>query len=195
MKCPDEIKEKTKKFPFCPKSKKINLDKYDDYMKKIKPKVYSNSKMLICDWTDEKRYLFHYRMLKFYVTHGIVVAKIHEIILYKQSRCLEIYTSFNAHKRNRAKNDFEKDVFKLLVNAAFGKILEDVRNRLRLELVKKDDIKNIIKQQPKLTFNGIHKSVENCDSYTFKKNEVIMDKAIYVGFAILELSKLHMYET
>ena len=83
----------------------------------------------------------------------------------------------------------------MLNNAAFGKFLENVRNRLGLELIKKGDIKKIIKQQSKLTFNGIQKSYENYDSYTFTKNEVVMDKAIYVGFAILELSKLHMYET
>ncbi len=56
-------------------------------------------------------------------------------------------------------------------------------------------LKKIIKHQSKLTFTGIQKSYENYDSYTFKKNEIDMDKAIYVGFAILELSKLHMYET
>ena len=66
---------------------------------------------------------------------------------------------------------------------------------MRLELIKKDDIKNLIKQQSKLTFNGNHKSFEKYYSYTFKNNEVVMDKAIYNGFAILELSKLHMYET
>ena len=108
---------------------------------------------------------------------------------------MEKYTIINTQKRNRAENDFEKDFFKLLNNAAFVKFLENVRNRLGLELVKKDDIRKIIKQQSKLTFNGIQKSYENYDSYTFKKNEVVMDKAIYVGFAILELSKLHMYET
>ena len=75
----------------------------------------------------------------------------------------------NIQKRNRAKNGFEKEFFKLLVNAVFGRLLENVRNRMRLELFKKDDIKNIIKQQSKLTFSGIHKSYENCDSYTFKK--------------------------
>ena len=73
--------------------------------------------------------------------------------------------------------------------------MENVRNRLGLELTKKDDIKKIITQQSKLTFNGIQKSYENYYSYTFKKNEIVMDKAIYVGFAILELSKLHLYET
>ena len=134
-------------------------------------------------------------MLKFYVKHGMIVEKIHEIISFKQSKWLEGYIGFNTQKLNKAKNDFEKDFFKLLVNAAFGKFLENVRDRSGLELIKKGDIKKIIKQQSKLTFNGIQKSYENYDSYTFKKNEVVMDKSIYVGFAILELSKLHMYET
>ena len=80
------------------------------------------------------------------------------------------------------------------MNAAFGKFLEIIRTRLAFELIRKYDIKNIIKQQSKLTFNGIHKSYKNCDSYTFKRNEAVMDKAIHVGFAILELGKLHMYE-
>ena len=195
LKYPDNIKEKTKHFPFCPENKKINPNKYNDYMNKIKPKNYTKSKELICDWSDKKKYLIHYRMLKFYVRHGMIVEKIHEIISFKQSKWLESYISFNTQKRNKAEIDFEKDFFKLLVNDAFGKFLENVRNRLDLELIKKDNIKKSINQQSKLTFNGIQKSYENYYSYTFKKNEVVMDKAIYVGFAILELSKLHMYET
>ena len=195
LKYPDNIKQKTKYFPFCPENKKINPNKYNDYMNKINPKNYTKSKKLICDWTDKKKYLIHYRMLKFYVRHGMVVEKIHEIISFKHSKWLESYFSFNTKKRNKAKNDFEKDFFKLLVNAAFGKFLENIRNRLELELIKKDDIKKIITRQSKLTFNGIQKSYENYDSYAFKQNQVVMDKAIYVGFSILELSKLHMYET
>ena len=191
----DNLREKTKNFPFCPENKKIDPDKYNDYMKKIKPKNYTKSKKLICDWTDKKKYLIHYRMFKFYVRNGMIVEKIHEIISFKQSRWLEKYIRFNTQKRNKAKNDFGKDFFKLLVNAAFCKFLENVRNRLGLELIKKNDIKDIIKQQSKLTFNGIQKSYENFCSYTFKTNEVVMDKAIYVGFAILEFSKLNLFET
>ena len=195
LKYPANIKQKTKYFPFCPENRKINPNKYNEYMNTIKPEKFTKSEKLICDWTDKKKYLIHYRMLKFYVRHGMVVEKVHEIISFKQSKWLESYISFNTQKRNKAKNDFEKDFFKLLVNAAFGKFLENVRNRLNLELIKKDNIQKIIKQQSKLSFNGIQKFYENYDSYTFKKNEIVMDKAIYVGFATLELSKLHMYET
>ena len=164
-------------------------------MKKIQPKNYTKSKKLICDWIDEKKYLIQYRMLKFYVRHGMLVEKIHEILSFKQSKWLERYISFITQKRNTAKNDSENDFFKLLVNVAFGNFLENIRNRLELELVKKDDIEKTIKRQSKLTFNGIHKSFENYDSFTFKQNQVVMCIAIYVGFAILEISKLHMYET
>ena len=73
--------------------------------------------------------------------------------------------------------------------------MENVRNRLKIKFIKKDNYREIIRQQSKLTFNGIHKSYENCDSYTFKQNEVLMDKPIYLGFSVLELSKLLMYET
>ena len=66
---------------------------------------------------------------------------------------------------------------------------------MKIEFIKKDDYREPIKQQSKLTFNGIHKSYENCDSYTFKKNEVLLDKPIYLGFTVLELSKILMYET
>ena len=135
-------------------------------MNSIKPENYTKSKKLICDWTDKKKYLIHYRMLKFYVRHGMMVEKVHEIISFKQSKWLESYISFNTQKRNKAKNEFEKDFFKFLVNAAFGKFLENIRNLLELELIKKDNIKKIVDQQSKLTFNGIQKTYENY--YSFK---------------------------
>ena len=65
----------------------------------------------------------------------------------------------------------------------------------RVEFIKKDDTDKIIKQQSKLTFDGTHKSFESYKSYTFKQKEVLMEKQFYLGFSVLELSKLLMYET
>ena len=59
LKYPDNRKEKTKNFPFCPENKKINPNKYNDYMNNIKLKKNTKSKKLICDWSDKKRYLIH----------------------------------------------------------------------------------------------------------------------------------------
>ena len=99
----------------------------------------------------------------------MIVVKIHEIISIEQSKWLKKYINFITQKRNEVKNDFENDFFKLLINTFYGKTIENVRNRSRLEYFKKNDVKNIIKQQSKLTSNGIHESNENHDSYVFKK--------------------------
>ena len=73
--------------------------------------------------------------------------------------------------------------------------MESVGNRLKIKFVKQDGYREISKQQFRLTFNGIHKSYEKCDSYTLKEKEVKMEKPIYLGFSVLKLSKLLMYET
>ena len=182
LKYPDNIKEKTKNFPCCPENKKINPNKYHDFMNNIKPKNYTKLEKLICDWSAKKKYLIHYRTLKFYVRHALVIEKIHENISFEQSKWLEKYISFNTQKRNRAKNDFENDFFNSLVNVAFANFLENFRHRFEIAFSKRHDYKKIIKEQSKLTFNGIQKSYEKCDSYSFKRNQVVMDKAIYVCF-------------
>ena len=54
LKYPDNIKEKTKNFPFANVNKKNNPNKFSDYMKEIKPDTYNQTKKLICDWYDKK---------------------------------------------------------------------------------------------------------------------------------------------
>ena len=71
-------------------------------------KNYVSHKKLMCDWSDEKNYLIHYRMLKFYVRHGMKSNKVHSVISFKQSKWLEKYIDFNTQKRNQAVNDFER---------------------------------------------------------------------------------------
>ena len=134
---PDNIKEKTKNYPFAPENNIIHKDKCKYYMKNIKPKKFTKAKKVICDWSDKKNYLVHFRMLNYYVRHGMIVDKVHEIISFKQSRWLEKYISFNTQKKNKAKNDSEKDFYKLLKNAFYGKTMENLRNRLGLEFSKK----------------------------------------------------------
>ena len=192
---PHNIRQKTKHFPFFPENKSISKNDFTPYMQSIMPKNYVTHKKLICNWTDKRKYLIHYRMLKFYIKHGMEIKQVHRVISFKQNKWLEKYIDFNTQKRNQAVNDFEKDFYKLLNNAFYGKTMENVRNRCKIEIIKRDNYEKILIWQKKLTFNGICKSFDNCDSYLGKDHEILMDKPIYLGFAILELSKLHMYES
>ena len=86
---PDNIKRKSKQFTFAPENKKINPDNFTTYMNKNKSNTYTQTKELICDWTDKKNYLIQYRMLKIFVRYGMIVGKVHEIISFKQINWLE----------------------------------------------------------------------------------------------------------
>ena len=95
----------------------------------------------------------------------MIVDKVHNVISFKQSRWLEKYINFITQKTNRAKSGFEKDLYKLLSNAFYGKTMKNDHNQMKIEFIKKDDTDKFIKQQSKSTFNGIHKSYENYEFY------------------------------
>ena len=67
-------------------------------------------------------------MFNYYVTHGMVNDKTHELVSFKQIKWLKKYISFNTQKQNKAKNEFDKDFYKLLNISVYGKTMENVRN-------------------------------------------------------------------
>ena len=134
-------------------------------------------------------------MLEVYVRHGMIVDKVHETISFKQIIWLEKYIDFHAKKRAASKNDFQIEFHKQMPNSFYGKCMEKVKNRNKIEPIKKDERDKMVKWQSKLSFNGIYKIYENYVTFTFKQNETTINKPNYLGFAVLELSKLHMYDT
>ena len=192
---PDNIKYKSKNLPFCPENKTINPDNYTDYMKEHQPESHKPTSKLICDQTDKEYYIVHYRNLKFYLRMGMSLKKVHRIVSFDQSPWLAKYIDYNTKKRAQADSDFIKDYHKNLICCFFGKTMEDVRNRINVAFFKNTVERKILRFQSRLDFDGIHKSYQDYDTYTFKSNVVKMEKPIYLGFTILELSKLLMYET
>ena len=133
-------------------------------------------------------------MFKFYTNLGMKVTKIHTIYRFKQSLWLEKYINHNTQKRTKAITNFEKDLYKLMNNAFFGKTVENVRDRTNLEFIPHTNIDQIIKRQSKLSFKGIVNHYSEFSVYKFDKEKTVFDKPIYLGFSVLELSKLLMYE-
>ena len=191
---PAEIKEKTENFPLCPYQTKADPNLFSEYMNSVKQPNYKPTEKLMCDLTNKYNYMMHYRMFKFYTQIGMKVTKIHTIYRFKQSLWLEKYINHNTQKRTKAKTNFEKDLYKLMNNAFFGKTMENVRERTNLEFIPHTNIDQIIKRQSKLSFKGITNHYSEFSIYKFDKEKVIFDKPIYLGFSVLELSKLLMYE-
>ena len=88
LKNPHKIKEETKNYHFSPENKTRPQDKLSDYMNEMTPKSYTQNKKLLCNCTDEKNYFVHYRTMEIYVRHEMIVDKVHEIILFMQSKWL-----------------------------------------------------------------------------------------------------------
>ena len=98
----------------------------------------------------------------------------------------------NTKLRTEAKNDFEKDFFKLMNNSVFGKTMENVRNHRDIKLVTTDKRRSILASEP--NYHSTKYISKDLLIMEMKKVEVKMNKPIYLGQAILDISKTLMYE-
>ena len=173
----------------CPK----NLhDLYNDYPPAPEQIVVNKVSKLIPNLGDKKKYVLHYENLKQYLKLGFKLTHIHSGIKFKESPWLEKYISLNTKLRTEAKNDFEKDFFKLMNNSVFGKTMENIRNRVDIKLV------NNKKQAEKLSAKPNYKHCnifsEDLVAIHMKKTKLDFDKPVYLGMCILDLSKTLMYD-
>ena len=87
---------------------------------------------------SKKNYVVHYRNLKYYISQGLILKKVHKILEFKQSAWMKPYIDFNTQKRKEATNEADKNLFKLLNNAVYGKTVENTRKRIRIIKNEKD---------------------------------------------------------
>ena len=138
------------------------------------------------------RYLIHVRALAQALEHGLVIEKIHRAMEFKQSAWMREYIDFNTRLRTAAKNSFEKDFYKLMNNSVFGKTMENIRKHWDIKLVNDKDeyLKNVMKPNFK-SGTLLGPDLMGCE---MGKVRVVMNKPVYLGQAILDLSKTIMYE-
>ena len=103
---------------------------------------------LICNLNDKENYPVHILALKQALNHGLKLTKVHSVIAFRQEYWLKKYIDMNTQLRKDAKNDFEKDFFKLMSNSVFGKTMENVRNHRDIKIVTTDKRRSKLASEP-----------------------------------------------
>ena len=135
---------------------------------------------------DKKNYVVYIRAVKQALIPG------HKVLQFNQKAWLKPYIEMNTELRKKAKNDFEKEFFKLMNNAVFGKPMESVRKQRDIKLITTDKRRNKLVSEP--NYHAIKWFSENLVAIEMRKTKIKMNKPIYVGMAILDIRNILMYE-
>ena len=188
LECPETLHDYHSDYPLAPEIMNVNANMLSEYQKEIfkiyyrnkEPKDEKTSK-LILNLKDKEKYVVHIKTLQYYLKMGMKLTKVHRIVRFQQRA-----------KRKEAKSDFEKDLFKLMNNAVCGNTMEDKRKHTDFELVDNDVRYEKCVNNP--TFKNRFIINENLVGVEKTKSVLKLDKPIFLGMTILDLSKLHMYE-
>ena len=173
---PENLHDLHNDYPFCPE----------------RVKCENNVEKLIPNLRDKIKYVIHYKNLIQCLKAGMKLKKIHRGIKFIELEWLKSYIDKNTNLRTQAKNNFEKDFFKLMNNSVFGKTMENIRNRVDVKLVNTEEKLRKLIAKPNFRSRKIFN--ENLVSVHMKKTSLTMNKPVYLGMCILDLSKIIMFD-
>ena len=136
-------------------------------------------KKLVCNLFNKKKYVAHINTLKQALNHRLKLKKNHRVIEFNQEAWLKPYIDMNTELRKLAKNDFEKDLFKLMNNSVFGKTMENIRKHRDIKLVTTDRKRSKLVSEP--NYHTINLISEDLSIIEMKKTKVKMNKPIDLG--------------
>ena len=176
-------------YPLAPEKLAVSSDMLSKFCKKIADKYEIRNgdvKKLIPNLGNKSNYVVHYRNLQLYLSSRMKLTKIHRVQKFKQSDWMKKYIYFNTEKGMKPANDFEKDFFKLMINCVYGKTMENLRKRISVRL--ENNAKGFFKCTSRPTYIT-HKIFGEDYAIHEIKPVLILNKPIYVGFTVLDLSK------
>ena len=182
---PDELHKLHDYYPLSPEKLAIPYD-LSDYCKKIADKhgiKVGDVKKLISNLGDKTNYVVHYRNLQLYVSLGIKLTKSHKVLKFKRSDGMKIYTDFNPKKGKNLLIVLKKNFFKLMINSAYGKTIENFLKRISVKVV--NNGRNFLKHVSKPTFVSAKIFDKNYAAVHKIKPVLTLNKPIYVGFTVL----------
>jgi hypothetical protein len=191
---PEELHDYFNEYPLAPESRlgeysPLMIEKYKIAHDKAPE---STVKKLIPNLYNKTNYVLHFRNLQLYLSLGMKLKKVNKVLSFREEAFLNKYIQFNTTKRAQTTNDYEKDLFKLMNNSVFGKTMENVAKRIEVKLI--TDEKKFVKQCSMPYFKDFRIFSEGLVAVEMKKTMVLYNRPMIVGFCILELSKVLMYD-
>jgi hypothetical protein len=177
LKYPDHLHNEHNDYPLAPEHLEIGM------YRKLAPNLL-----------NKNNYVVHISNLRYYLEKGMILTKIHRGVKFFHDTWLKAYIDNNSSLRQKATNDFEKDYYKLMNNAFYGKTMENVRGRINIQFCLSKERFDKYVSSP-LFANQIH--VINSEGLALVKchrRTVNLDKPIYIGASVLDFSKLLMYK-
>lgn len=192
---PENCMDAHENFPLAPEHLTLTYDHLSPYAKELCDRLNLRGvypcKKLIPNFHAKQNYITHYMNLQFYIEQGLVLRKIHRVLAFTQRPFLKNYIVFNNEKRKQSANAFEKAFFKKLNNAFFGKTMENPRKKLDIRAAFTGQrCQNLLRNPLLENFEIVN---PNFTIFKMSKTNLLLDKPIFIGFSVLELSKLHMY--
>ena len=169
---------------------KRKLPSLEPEPKKVKLEQAFSCTKLAPNLLPKSKYICHIRCLQFYLEEGVHIDAIYRVLSFKQEAWLKPYIDYNTKKRQEATTEFKKTFHKLLNNAVFGKTMESVRRRVNIVLINKARQQKY--QSSKPGFKRFTIFDRDLVGVELIKPVVKLDKPVYVGATVLELSKLTM---
>ena len=188
---PSELHNRHNDYPLAPERLEIDHDMLSPFQKSHFPLQKGVEVKLAPNLRNKENYVVHYRNLQFYLEQGLKVTKIHRVLAFKQSAWLKKYIDYNTNCRTIATSKFERDYYKLMNNAMFGKTQENLRNRVKVEVILCREI--ALKRVAKPNFERSQIVRDDLVIIQTKQPTLMLNKPVYVGFSVLELSKLLMF--
>jgi hypothetical protein len=191
---PDAVAQKTDDLPLILCHKNVQKSDLSEFTKGLMgDRISHPGRKLVASHEDQKEYVTALDLLQVLMRHGVEITRIHKVFRFKQEPCFDRFIHKNIENRKNASNKFEKDLYKLLSNSIFGKLLFNPRKRC-------EEVKLVTREE---TFHkhAANPLLKRCypignDSVIMilGQQEITMNHPVYAGFMVLEKAKKKIYE-
>ena len=193
---PDYLHDTHRIFPLAPEKRSVSSSEWSPWTRNLASRykfpIKDGAPKLVLTLEDKHNYILHYILLKFYLSQGMILKKVHKVLTFGQKPWMKDFVLKNAKMRKEAVSTFDQNMRKLTINSLYGKTLENKKNRCDFRLI--TEKKNFLRLSSKPTFKNVQIINSGLVGVEMKQPQVELSHVLYMGAAILDLSKLHLYK-